>query len=179
MGKKERFVAPIDGVLDSLSEEGILRIKKEIAGKEIKAPFGGRVDAASSGSVGLAFASAEMKGSWGSGNKATGYLIVIEKEEGDLFSLDGTCEEQIVALPGELTKGLWYKAISLGAAGFIAGDLKSKPLLKEIEEDSEAVPVIILGIDGRISQEFWAELKKAKGKMVLIDGQQKRVLIPH
>lgn len=179
LGKGERFVAPIDGVLDSLSEEGILKIKKEIAEKEVKAPFSGRVTAASSSSVSLSFASTEIKGSWGSGNKATGYLTVIEGEKDDLFCLDGTCQDQVIALQGELSKGLWYKATSLKAEGFVVGGLKGEFLIKEIEEDEEAIPVVILGIDGKINQEIWGELKKAKGKTVLIDGHQKQLLIPH
>jgi len=178
MGKREKFVSPVNGFLDSLTEEGVLRIKKEIAEEEVKAPFDGRVSAVSSNSVSLSFASMEIKGSWGSGNKATGYLTVIEGKDNDLFSLDSTCQQQIITLQEKLSKGLWYKATSLGAIGFVAGELKEKSLIKEIEEDEDAVPVVILGIDGKISQEIWGELKKVNGKMALIDGQEKRLLIP-
>ncbi len=177
LGKIEKFVAPINGVLDSLTEDGILRIKKEFAEKEMKTPFTGRVSAVTSDSVSLSFAAIEIKGSWGEGKKATGYLKVIEGEDYDLFSLDGTCQEQIIVLREKLPKGLWYKAVSLGAVGFIAGGLAEESLQKEIEEEEDSLPMVVLGLDGKISQEIWEELKKAQGKMVLIDGQQKRVLI--
>jgi len=177
-GKSERFVAPLDGILDSLTEDGILRIRKEIPAEEIKAPFAGRVSAVSSGSVSLSFAALEIKGSWGGGKKTTGYLMIIEGEDYDLFSLDSTCQEQIIVLKGKLPKGLWYKAISLKAVGFVAGGLTEKPLQKEIEEGDDSLPVVILGEDDKISQEIWGELKKSNGRMALIDGQQKRLLIP-
>lgn len=176
-GKSEEFIAPIDGVLDSLTEDGILRIRRGIPKEEIKVPFTGRVSATTSGSVSLSFAAVEIRGSWGGGKKATGYLMVIEGEDYDLFSLDGTCQEQVIVLKGELPKGLWHKAISLGAIGFVAGGLAEKSLQKEIEEEDDSLPVVVLGIDGKINQEIWGELKKANGKMALIDGQQKRLLL--
>ncbi len=178
LGKADKFIAPVNGILDSLTEEGILRIKKKVSEKEVKAPFSGMVNAVSSDSLSLSFAALEIKGSWGRGNKATGFLMIIEKEDCDLFSLDGTCQEQIVVLRGELPKGLWFKAVSLGAAGFAVGGLAENFLEKEIEEGDNSLPVVILGEDGKISQEIWEELKKANGRMALVDGQQNRLLIP-
>lgn len=177
LGKKERFIAPFNGVLDSLTEEGILIIKKEISEKTIKSPFAGVISEASKSSVKLTFAALEIKGSWGAGNKATGFLTLIEGEESDLFSLDGTCEQQIISLQGKLSRGLSYKAVSLGAVGFIVGGLLESSLEKEIKEDVDALPVVVLGEGGKINQEIWGELRKANGKMALIDGQQKRLLI--
>lgn len=178
LGKSEKFIAPLNGILDSLTEDGILRIKKELAEEEIKAPFTGRVSATTPNSVSFSFAAMEIKGNWGGGKKATGYLMVIEGEDYDLFSLDGTCQEQIVVLRGKLPKGLWHKAISLGAVGFIAGSLADKSLQKEIEEEDDSLPVVVLGLDDKISQEIWGELKKANGQMAFIDGEEKRLLIP-
>lgn len=178
LGRSEKFIAPINGILDSLTEDGILRIKKELAEEEIKAPFTGRVSAVTSNSVSFSFAAVEIKGSWGGGKKTTGYLMVIEGEDYDLFSLNRTCQEQIIVLRGKLPKGLWYKAISLGAVGFIAGGLADKSLEKEIEEGDDSLPVVVLGLDGKISQEIWGELKKVNGKMALIDGQERRLLVP-
>lgn len=177
-GKTNRFVAPLDGILDSLSEEGILRIRKEIPEKEVKAPFSGIVSVVSSGSVSLSFAALEIKGNWGKGNKTTGFLMIIKEEDYDLFSLNGTCQEQIVVLKGKLPKGLWYKAVSLGAVGFVVGGLTEKFLQKEIEEGDNSLPTVILGEGDKINQEIWEELKKVNGRMALIDGQQKRLLIP-
>ena len=179
LGKGERFIAPVSGILDSLTEEGVLRIRREVPEKEVKAPFAGIISEASASSVSLSFAALEIKGSWGGGKKVTGYLTIIEGEEGDLFALDGTCEKQIIALQGELPKGLWYKAVSLGAVGFVAGGIRRKSLKKEIEEEEDSLPVVILGEDDKIREEIWQELRKAKGKMVLVDGHQKRVLVPH
>ncbi|MCJ7792743.1 MAG: hypothetical protein MUP45_02095 [Candidatus Marinimicrobia bacterium] len=178
-GKKEEFVAPIDGVLASLSEEGVLEISQEIEEKKIEAPFAGRVKEVTAHSITLVFASTEIKGSWGAGNKATGYLTVLQEEKEDLLALDGTaCREQILGFQGELSRGWWYKALSLGAKGFLAGGLKERSLIKEIEEEEEMIPVVILGLGGKIEPGIWAELKKAQGKKILIDGQEKRILIP-
>lgn len=178
LGKTEKFIAPIAGVLDSLTEDGILRIRREVPKEETKAPFAGIISIASSGSVGISFAALEIKGTWSGGNKATGYLMIIEGEDYDLFCLNGTCQEQIVVLKGKLPKGLWYKAISLGAVGFVASGLAEKSLQNEIEEEDDSLPVVILGEDDKISQEIWEELKKSNGRMALIDGQEKRILIP-
>lgn len=178
LGKSEKFLAPLDGVLDSLTEEGVLRIKKEVLAEKLKAPFDSRISALSKESVGLSFAALEIKGTWGQGNKATGYLMVIEDEDYDLFSLDNACREQIMAFQGKLPKGLWYKGTSLGVAGFLAAGLVEKSLIKEIEEDEEVLPIVIFGESDKMDEEIWKGLKQANGKMILIDGQQKRVLIP-
>lgn len=175
LGKSEVFTAPLEGILDSLTEDGLLKIRKEISLKEIKAPFAGRVKMASSDSVSLSFAALEIKGSWGVGNKKTGYLKVIE-EDGDLFSLDEACREQIIVFREKLTKGAWYKATSLGAIGLVANGLVDKSLEKMIEEDN-SIAVLIFDGDEQIFQEIWQELKKADGKMALIDGEQKRLLV--
>lgn len=178
LGKSEKFIAPISGVLDSINEEGVLRIKKEIAEEEIKAPFAGIVTDSSSNSLSLTFAAIEIKGNWGRGKKVTGCLSFIEGEELDLFSLDGAYEKQLIAIKGNLSKGLWYKAISLGATGVIAGDVKEEFLIKEIEKEDSLLPVVLLEKDDKIEKEIWEELKKANGRMILIDGEQKQILIP-
>jgi hypothetical protein len=178
LGKKEKFIAPINGVLDSLSDEGVLAIRPEIEEKKIEAPFKSRVKELTSNSVTLVFASIEIKGSWGAGNKAQGFLTVLQEEKEDLLSLDGTaCREQILGFQGELSRGWWFKGISLGAKGFLAGGL-DRSLIKEIEEEEENIPVVILGLDGKIEAGVWSELKKSQGKRILIDGLEKRVLIP-
>jgi len=176
-GKSEKFVAPTGGVLDSLTEEGVLRIRREIPEKEVKAPFSGMVTDISSDSASLSFAATEIGGYWGKGSKAIGYLLIIEGEKHDLFSLDNSCQKQIITLQGELSKGLWYKAASLGAVGFVAGSL-AEGLVKEIKGRDDSLPVVVFGENGKIIQEVWQELRKAAGQMVLIDGQQKRLLIP-
>ncbi|OGV89967.1 hypothetical protein A2Z41_02995 [Microgenomates group bacterium RBG_19FT_COMBO_39_10] len=178
LGKGEKFMAPLDGILDSLTEDGVLRIKKEVVEEKLKAPFDSRVSALSPDSVGLSFVALEIKGAWGKGGKATGYLMVIDDEDYDLFSLDTSCRQQIMALQGKLPKGLWYKGTSLGLAGFIVGGFVEKSLIKEIEEDDDILPIVILGENDKINEEIWKELKDTNGKMILIDGQQKRVLIP-
>lgn len=178
LGKEEKFFAPIKGILDSLTEDGVLRIKKEIPEEEIKAPFSGRVTKISPNSVSLSFAAVEIKGGEGRGGKASGYLAIIGGEEQDLFSLDNSCQKQIIALQGKLPKGFWYKAASLGAAGFVVGGLIEESLLKEIEEEENSLPVVILGENGKINQEIWEELRKNQGKMILLEGKEKRILIP-
>lgn len=175
-GKSEKFNAPIGGILDSLTEEGVLRIKKEIPEEEIKAPFAGRVTKVSPDSFSLSFASLEIGGREGSGGKATGYLKILEGEKQDLFSLDGSCREQVITIQGKLSKGLRYKAASLGVAGFIVGDLAEELLSKERGEGT--LPVVILGENGKINQEIWKELRKNQGKMILLEGREKRILIP-
>lgn len=174
----ERFIAPINGTLDSLTDDGILRIRKEISEKEMKAPFSGRVTEISQSSIGLSFAAFEAKGSWGSGKRVIGYLFIAEGEDQGLFSLSDSYKKRIIAFQGNLSKGLWFKAASLGALGFIISGSIEESLKRMIETEEDSLSLVILGEDDKINQEIWKELKKADGGAILVDGKQKRILIP-
>lgn len=171
--KKRNFFAPIEGILDSLTEEGILRIKAPTKKKvKAKSPFPKQAG--------------EIKGNWGKGGQALGELFCLE-EKAALFNLKGKHQDQILALAGKLNRGLWHKAKGVGVKGIICGELPDEEFAKEIEkevllvgreEKSIALPLVVLGEKGKIPENVWQVLKKNQGKKVFIEGDNNRVLIP-
>lgn len=172
--KKQSFFAPIEGTLDSLTEEGILRIKISTPQKaKIKPPFSEEE-------------ATQMKGEWGKGGQALGELFCLEKEA-RIFNLKGKHQDQILALFGRLNRGLWHKAKSIGIKGIICGGLPDKNFGNEVEKEvllvggkkkDIALPLVVLGEKGEIPQDIWQVLVKNQGKKVWIEGDQHRVLIP-
>lgn len=171
--KKRNFFSPIEGILDSLTEEGILRIKIPTKKKvKIKPPFSEETN--------------EIKGNWGKGETALGELFCLEKEA-VIFNLKGEHQDQILALSGRLNRGLWHKAESIGIKGIICGGLPDEEFSKEVEkevlmaggeEKSIALPLVVLGKKGEIPQEIWQVLKKNQGKKIFMEGDNRRILIP-
>lgn len=172
--KKRSFFAPVEGILDSLTEEGILRIKI-ITKKRVKTkpPFPDQE-------------TIKIKGNWGKGSQALGELFCLEKEAA-IFNLKGEHGDQILALAGRLNRGLWHKAKSIGIKGIICGELPDKEFGKEIEKEvllagdeqrSIAIPLVVLGEKGIIFKDIWQVLKENQGKKIWIEGENRRVLIP-
>jgi len=171
--KKRNFFAPIEGTLDSLTEEGILRIKIPTKKRvKVKLPFPKQAG--------------EIKGNWGKGGQALGELFCLE-EKAALFNLKGKHQDQILALAGKLNRGLWHKAKGVGVKGIICGELPDEEFAKEIgrevllvgrEEKSIALPLVVLGEKGKIPENVWQVLKKNQGNKVFIEGDNNRVLIP-
>jgi len=178
--KKRNFFAPIEGILDSLTEEGILRIKAPTKKKVKVKP------ARPAGGLPFPKQAGEIKGNWGKGGQALGELFCLE-EKAALFNLKGKHQDQILALAGKLNRGLWHKAKGVGVKGIICGELPDEEFAKEIEkevllvgreEKSIALPLVVLGEKGKISEKVWQTLKKNQGKKVFIEGDNNRVLIP-
>lgn len=172
--RKKSFFAPVEGILDSLTEEGILRIKIPVKKKiKTKPPFPDQE-------------TIEIKGNWGKGGQALGELFCLEKETA-IFNLKRKHQGQILALAGKLNRGLWHKAKGVGIKGIICGGLPDEEFGKQIEKevlliDGEekriALPAVVLGEKGKIPQEIWQVLEKNQGKKIAIEGDNRRVLIP-
>lgn len=172
--KKRNFYAPIEGILDSLTEEGVLRIKtpfKKIA--KTKAPFSDQE-------------TIKIKGNWGKGAQALGKLFCLEKEA-DIFNLKGDHQGQILALYGKINRGLWFKSKSIGIKGIVCGGLPDEKFGKEIEKEvllagSEerilALPLVVLGGKGEIPKDTWQVLKENQDKEIFIEGDSCQILIP-
>jgi len=128
----------------------------------------------------------EIKGNWGQGNQAIGNLFCLA-EEATLFDLKIEHQGQILALKGKLNRGLWHKATSLGIAGILCGGLPDEAFAQEIakevlmvkdEERLVALPLVVVGEKGMVSEETWALLIKNQGKKVVLEGSQSRLLVP-
>lgn len=172
--KKRSFFAPVEGILDSLTEEGILRIKI-LAKKKAKTtpPFPDQE-------------TIKIKGNWGKGGQALGNLFCLQ-EKAAIFNLKGEHQDQILALAGRLNRGLWHKAKGIGVKGIICGGLPDQDFGKEAEKEvllvggtkkTIALPLVVLGKEGKIPQEIWQVLERHQGKKIFIEGDNIRVLIP-
>lgn len=171
--KKRRFFTPVEGILESLTEEGILRIKIPTKKKvKTKPPFPEQA--------------VKIKGNWAKGGQALGVLFCLE-EKAAIFNLKGEHQDQILALAGRLNRGLWHKAKSIGIKGIICGGLPDKEFGKQIAKEvllvdgetrSISLPLVVLGEKGKIPPDTWQLLTENKGKKIWIDGDSGRVLIP-
>lgn len=128
----------------------------------------------------------EIKGKWGKGGQGIGNLFCLE--EAALFDLKAEHEGQVLALRRKLSRGVWYKAKSLGVKGIIAGSLPDEEFSQEAEKEVLEVgdkkkrfslPLVVLGGQSEIPDETWQKLKAKEGKKVIVEGNKKRILIPN
>jgi hypothetical protein len=183
----EKVESPIEGSLDSLSEEGILTIKS-LFESEIRTEFGGEVFKVSKEEIIIRFPALKVNGYWGIGGRASGWLRIISQDSknGDIFGIQAEILGGILLTGSEMTKAFWFKALSLGAAGIVCGSsfqegfkeflIKQQEAIKEEKEKSFLPPLILLS-DREISNETWQELKKQVGKKTLIKGKKACLVI--
>lgn len=188
---KKQFISPIDGTLESLSEEGVLRIKVAEREYEIKTPLAGRVTSTDKNKTKISFSATKVVGIWGAGGQAFGPLILIGSQENGatIFDLKGDFKGTVVAFSGPLTLGFWHKAVSLAVSGIVCGKLPSEQFRKMLEKEflrvsgktkRIALPLLVVGEgkEGRIREEIWQVLRDAKQMLVVIKGEEMCLLIP-
>lgn len=188
---KKQFISPTEGTLESLSEEGVLKIKVAQKMYEIKTPLAGRVTSVNKKEIEVSFPAVKIVGVWGAGGEAFGRLILVGSKEGGatIFDLKESFKEGIVAFSGPLALGFWHKATSLAVAGIVCGKLPNEQFGKRLEkevlrvlgyEKRIAPPLLVVGEEkvGKVREEIWQALVDAKEKMVVIKGEEKCLLIP-
>ncbi len=146
---------------------------------KIKSPFKGKITTASKEKITISFSALEIKGKWGVGGQKIGSLVCLEKEEADLFDLNAELQDKLLVLFGCFNRGFWYKAASLGLAGIAALDLAegfANEGLETFQEETD-LPLIVWQ-DKDVFQPLWQIFKKNEGKEILIEGGEKRILIP-
>jgi len=188
---KKQFLSPTDGTLESLSEEGVLRIKVAEKKYEVKTPLAGQITSVNKNKIEISFPALKVIGVWGVGGQRCGRLMVLGSQEkgATVFDLKGSFEGAIVAFSGPLTIGLWHKAVSINVAGLVCGKLPDEEFSRKIEkevlrvlgqEKRIAPPLLVVGEEkeGKIKEEIWKPLVDSKEKMVVIKGEEKCLLIP-
>lgn len=177
LGKvKGKFTSAKDGILDSLTQEGKLRFR--FSGEKVSyfSPFAGQITQVKNDGLSLSFNAWEVKGSWGSGPQTTGDLTLLpEKKEVDIFDIKEKGENKIFACQGSFSSGFWYKALSLGAVGLVAGCLQDQAFEDEIKK--EKLPFLLFG-QKEIEKKLWQLFQKNQGQTVLLEGESKRLLLP-
>ncbi|HUS52177.1 MAG TPA: hypothetical protein VMX77_01780 [Candidatus Bathyarchaeia archaeon] len=189
--KTKELVSPIAGVLESLSETGVLKIKMVEDEFEVKAPLAGKIIVVGEGRVEVSFAARKIAGIWGAGGEAFGILATLgsPQKEVTVFDLKESFKEKIVAFSGKLTHGFWHKAVSCGVAGLVCGSLPNEEFGAKLEGDSLLVPggqeelvlplvVAGSGQEGPIKDEIWQMLIRSQEKTVVIKGKEKSLLVP-
>lgn len=172
---KAKFVAPITGVFDSLTEEGILRLKLPSERKEIKAPLTGQISTVFKNKIEITFAAQEIKADWGTGSSRIGTLVCLEKQKATLFDLTSDFKDKIVIIGGSFNSGFWHKAVSLGISGVVAASLTDKNLRDTIQQ--EELPTLLYE-EKAFPLQIWQIFQKSEGQKVLIEGEKKRILLP-
>jgi len=175
IGKKEVF-SPIDGILDSITKKGCLRIKTTLPAGVSKKRL----------SPSLPKKSKRIKGDWGRGDQVIGKLYCLKKST-QFLDFHQDCQGQILALFDVVSYGFWHKARSLGAVGIICGGLpdddfsaevKKETLLVNGREKDIGLSLVVMGGGGEVPGETWGTLEANHGKKVIVIGSQKLVVIP-
>ena len=189
--KKAVFLSPIDGILDSITEQGILKIKPSSllptkADFKLKLKIKKELEIKPDRKVITIKSGTKMRGEWGLGRAIEGILFCLEGDP-DTLNLKGDHEGEILAISGKVTRGFWYKSESLGVGGLICGGLPEPSFAREIEKQvllikgqtkRISLPIVVLGKEGKISESDWQLLKANQGKKILVDGDNKEIIIP-
>ena len=182
----KKVFSPLAGKLDSLTEEGILKICQFFE-EEIKTDFSGKVIFVSPEKINLETRALKISGSWGVGKRSCGFLKVLSASLGkeDVFQIQDDILGKILVVSGKISKAFWFKALSLGAVGVLVGDLDKEELKKfSLEQptvqngvtEDHFPPLVVIG-KSEIDQEILEKLKKLEGKKTLIDGEKAQVII--
>lgn len=188
---KKQLICPTDGTLESLSEEGVLKLRVAERKYEIKTPLAGRVTTVNKNEIEISFPAVKVVGVWGAGGQAFGRLILLgsQDEGATVFDLKGGSKGAVVAFSGLLTLGFWHKAVSINVAGLVCGKLPNEQFGRRLEKEfllilghktRIAPPLLIVGEgeEGRVREEIWQALADAGQKLVVIKGEEKCLLIP-
>lgn len=166
------FKSPVSGVLEALTEYGVLKIKTESKKKEILSPIKGKVSNIFPQKIEIEFSGFCFTGSAGLGEENWGPLQILRKEEVDLRDLTSELFGSIIVVSGKITSGFCHKADALGILGLVAGD-------KSEEVESEDLIILLAGEkNGFIPKDILGKLERYQGKKVFISGKKKSLIIP-
>ena len=171
--QKKLFFSPVSGIVESISEKGVLGIRPERKKEEKnkKKEHQGKTKIFSA--------------KWGRGDGAEGKLKVFD-QEADLFKLNQECAGQILVLESDLTRGFCYKAGSIGVKGLVcrqladenfALELEKEVLFLDGEEKDICLPVLIFGHETDEEKKNWSEIKKQENKMAILEGEDKQLVV--
>ncbi len=167
------FRSPVGGIIDALTENGVLKIRLTGEKIDIPMPVAGEIKEITTETVVIEFPALILKGEDGFGGEEWGRLQMVgdNKKKIDLGDLDREAKGGILVVAGNIPQALLHKTEALGGVGVIAGKT----------DDGEAEDLIILtagGKEGKISEKIWKELSEHQGEKVFISGEKKELVIP-
>lgn len=170
--KKRFFKSPIDGVLESLSEKGILKIREKKDKEEIKTPAKGKVKKIEEGKVLIQVPVVKASGDWAVGKSTWGVVkIASAKEKNDLSDLGEEIERKLLVFKGKIPVALVYKAEALGAAGVVVG-------ITDRQAKCDQMAILSLGgKKGMIPDSLWSALEGFEGQEAKILTQENLLVV--
>lgn len=174
LGNTIEAICPFDGVIESITDDGILRIAYEKEKTEISVPVDAKVEDITSDKVTVSFPAMEIKGKEGRGARRLGLLSGIDKDMADVLDLSCDHQGKILAVRGGFSRGFLFKALSLGVLGLVAGEVMEEAVAELI--GGEDIPMVFW--EGKIDDSVWKALTDFQGKEVLVEGEEKRILMP-
>lgn len=188
---KKKFLSPVDGVIGNLDNEtGDLIIKLSPESYPFVTDVSGKVVEVSETNVAVEFKAIEISSETTYGGKKVGKLLTLKiKEDCDPLSvLNDEVKDRTIAVYGDFGRDFLFKAAALGVSAIICDETESetvkefssekkiKVLSKEIEI---SIPVFVLEEEeGKIGKEHWEALEKHDGKVVILDGDSKKIYLP-
>lgn len=170
--KKKFFKSPIDGVLESLTEKGILKIREKKKGQEIKIPTNGKVKKIKEEKVLIEVPVVKIAGDWAIGKSTWGLVkICSSKEKNELADLGEEIEGKLLAFKGEIPVALAYKAEALGATGLVVGRVD------KLAKCDQLAVLSLGGQEGVIPRSLWTALAKFEDKPARILTEEKLLII--
>lgn len=188
LGKKE-FKSPVDGVVEDISDEGILRLNLGVIEVEVKSQISGKVAEIKEGLIGISTQALIFEGIEGIGSNGRGEIMCLgERQEEVGFSyLNSQASGKIVVVGGRVNLDFWEKACALGVAGIVGGSVETDDI-EEIKKDATlclergrrkiATPLVLAGEkDGFIKEDVFETMVKMNGHLADIIAQEKKVMI--
>lgn len=170
--KKTFFESPLDGLLEALSEKGILKIKEEKEGKEMVTPVPGKVKKIEGEKIFIEVPATTFVGDWTVGSSGWGVIkLACAKEKSGLKDLSGEVGEEILLFKGEVPSALVYKAEALGVVGLVVGAAD-----RQAKCDDLAM-ISLGGKEGKIPDSLWKNLAKFEGQKARILGGKNLLII--
>lgn len=163
LGGEKEVKSPDDGVLESLTESGRLKIRTKGEHKDYRCPAEGKIEEISEAIL-IEFKGVKLEGvdGWGKGN--WGILRFLKE-----ISVDD--QGAILAVREKPDLVFCHKAEAIGAGGLICG--------KMAEGQGKDLTCLVMGNnEGIIPAEIWEELKKFEGQNVYLGGKEKILFIP-
>lgn len=171
--KRNFFKSPITGILEALSEKGILKIKQDLK-KEIKTPTKGKVTQVKADKILIETPAVTLTGNWAVGESPWGQVkIVSSKEKSDLSDLGDEGQDKVLVFKGKIPCALIYKAEALGAVGLVVGgaDRQAKP---------DQLAILSLGEEkGIIPDGLWKNLAKFERMKARILGKKNLLVVSY
>jgi hypothetical protein len=167
------FRSPVSGIIDALTETGILKIR--LAGEKIDIPMPvtGEVKEKTEKEIVIEFPALVLKGEISFGGEEWGSLQLIgdQKKKIDLADLNREVKDGILVMAGSVPQALIHKTEALGGLGIVAGEVDE-------EEVDDLVVLVAGGKEGKIPEKIWEELSSHQGEKVFLSGKKKELVIP-